>query len=64
MYMCVRNVRDVKNFIFIRRGKLCDKCQMFDRRLQSKAIVVRTNIELNCDVVSQFTIFIGFMIVK
>ena len=27
--MCVRNVRDVRNFILVRPGKPCDKCQMF-----------------------------------
>jgi hypothetical protein len=56
MYMCVRNVRDVRNFILVRPGKPCDKCQMFDEMIESDSITVCVDYQVRQITVSQIIV--------
>jgi hypothetical protein len=56
MYMCVRNVRDVRNFILVRPGKPCDKCQMFDEMIQSESVTVCGDYQVRQIMVSQIIV--------
>jgi hypothetical protein len=56
MYMCVRNVRDVRNFILVRPGKPYDKCQMFDEMIESESITVCVDYQVRQITVSQIIV--------
>jgi hypothetical protein len=53
MYMCVRNVRDVRKFILVRPGKPCNKCQMFDEMIESESVTVCVYYQVRPITVSQ-----------
>ena len=56
MYMCVRNVRDVRNFILVRPGKPCDKCQMFDEMIESESVTVCVDYQVSKITVRQIIV--------
>ena len=56
MYMCVRNVRDVRNFILVRPGKPCDKCQMFDEMIESESVTVCVDYQVRKITVRQIIV--------
>jgi hypothetical protein len=52
----VCNVRDVRNFILVRPGKPCDKCEMFDEIIESESVTVCVDYQVRQITVSQIII--------
>jgi hypothetical protein len=52
----VHNVRDVRNSIFVWRGKPYDKCQMFDEMIESESVTVCVDYQVRQITVSQFIV--------